>query len=240
MGKQLQSSFQEPHWQSQEHGYRGYQYDSYLPFDFSGSNAMVHGPFQKIEMLSTGGPAQEMTYHENLSCGTLDTKEQFASFQVPPVAVQNWESHRRPIGTGVLHQGSSQDRLSSKHQIELEEICLPSKTKIDEGLKSEKRSAENMEEGLVSLKSKSKKSARQAQSYQPIRKSRPPQRERFRYMGSMASHPSAGSPKESKTKGTEEQLTDIEIPSHSWWTLWLLNPRQGVILGVGLRHLPQR
>ena len=161
MGIQPQSSFQEPHWQSQEHGYRGYQYDSYLPFDCSGSNAMVHGPFQKIEMLSTGGPAQEMNYPENLSCGTLDTKEQFASLQVPPAAVQNGESHRRPIGRGVLHQGSSQDRLSSKHQIELEEICLPSKTKIDEGLKSEKRHAGNMEEGLVSLKSKSKKSASQ-------------------------------------------------------------------------------
>ena len=114
---------------------------------------MVHGPFQKIEMLSTGGPAQEITYPENLSCGTLDTKEQFASFQVPPVAVQNGESHGMPIGRGVLHQGSSQDRLSSKHQIELEEICLLSKTKIDEGLKSEKRNAEDMEEGLVSLKS---------------------------------------------------------------------------------------
>ena len=210
MSIQPQSSFQEPHWQSQEHGYRGYQYDSYLPFDCSGSNAMVHGPFQKIEMLSTGGPAQEMNYPENLSCGTLDTKEQFASLQVPPVAAQNGESHRSPIGRGVLHQGSSQDRLSSKHQIELEEICLPSKTKIDEGLKSEKRNTVNMEEGLVSLKSKSKKSASQPQSYQPIRESRPPQRERYRYMGSMASHPSAGSPKESKTKGTEEQLADIE------------------------------
>ena len=210
MGIQPQSSFQEPHWQSQEHGYRGYQYDSYLPFDCSGSNAMVHGPFQKIEMLSTGGPAQEMNYPENLSCGTLDTKEQFASLQVPPVAVQNGESHRSPIGRGVLHLGSSQDRISSKHQIELEEIFLPSKTKIDEGLKSEKRNAENMEEGLVSLKSKSKKSVSQPQSYQPIREPGPPQRERYRYMGSMASHRSAGSPKESKTKGTEEQLADIE------------------------------
>ena len=209
MGIQPQSSFQEPHWQSQELGYRGYQYDSYLPFDCSGSNAMVHGPFQKIEMLSTGGPAQEMNYPENLSCGTLDTKEQFASLQVPPVAVQNGESHRSPIGRGVLHLGSSQDRISSKHQIELEEIFLPSKTKI-EGLKSEKRNAENMEEGLVSLKSKSKKSVSQPQSYQPIREPRPPQRERYRYMGSMASHRSAGSPKESKTKGTEEQLADIE------------------------------
>ena len=111
---------------------------------------MVHDPFQKIEMLSTGGPAKEMTCPENLSCGTLDTKEQFASFQVPPVAVQNGESHRRPIGRGVLHQGSGQDRLSLKHEIELEETCLPSKTKIDKGLKSEKRNAENMEEGLVS------------------------------------------------------------------------------------------
>ena len=71
-----------------------------------------------------------------------------------------------------------------------------------------------MEEGLVSQKSKSKKSASelpsQPQSYLPIRESRQPQRERYRYMGSMASHPSAGSPKESKTKGTEEQLADIE------------------------------
>ena len=211
-GIQPKSSFQEPHWQSQEQliGYRDYQHNSYLPFDFSGSNAMVHGPFQKIEMLSTGGPAQEITYPENLSCGTLGTKEQFASFWVPPVAVQNGESHGMPIGRGVLHQGSSQDRLSSKHQIELEEICLPSKTKIDEGLKSEKRNAENMEAGLVSLKSKSKKSTTQPQSYQPVRESRPPQRERYRYIGSMASHPSAGNPKESKTKGTEEQLTDIE------------------------------
>ena len=212
MGIQPKSSFQEPHWQSQEQliGYRGYQHNSYLPFDFSGSKAMVHGPFQKIGMLSTGGPAQEITYPENLSCGTLDTKEQFASIQVPPVAVQNGESHGMPIGRGVLHQGSSQDRLSSKHQIELEEICLPSKTKIDEGLKLEKRNAEDMEEGLVSLKSKSKKSASQPQSYQAIRESRPPQRERYRYMGSMASHPSAGSPKEIKTKGTMEQLADIE------------------------------
>ena len=70
-------------------------------------------------------------------------------------------SHRRPIGRGVLHQGFGQDRLSLKHQIELEEICLPSKTKIDKGLKSEKRYTENMEEGLVSLKSMSKKSARE-------------------------------------------------------------------------------
>ena len=214
MGIQPQSSFQERHWQSQEQfiGYRGYQHDSYFPFDCSGSNAMVHGPFQKIEMLSTGGPAQEMTCAENISCGSLDTKEQFTSIQVPPVAVQNEEPHRMPIGRGrgVLHQGSSHDKLSSKHQIELEEICLPSKTKIDEGLKSEKRNAENMEEGLVSLKSKSKKSPSQPQSYQPIRESRPPQRERYRYMGSMASHQSAGSPKESKTKGTEEQLADIE------------------------------
>ena len=71
---------------------------------------MVHGPFQKIEMLSMGGPAQEVTCPENLSCGTLDTKEQFASFQVPPVAVQNGESNRRLIGRGVLHQGSGQDK----------------------------------------------------------------------------------------------------------------------------------
>ena len=175
---------------------------------------MVHGPFQKIEMLSTSGPAQEMTCPENLSFVTLDTKEQFASFQVPPVAVQNGESHRRPISIGVYHQGSGQDKLSSKHQIELEEICLPSKTKIEKGLESEIRNAENMEEGLVTLKSKYKKSASelpsQPQSYQPIRELRPPQRERYRYMGSMASHPSAGSPKESKTTGTEEQLAEIE------------------------------
>ena len=71
-----------------------------------------------------------------------------------------------------------------------------------------------MEEGLVSLKSKSKKSAcelpSQPQSYQPIRESRPPQRERYRYMVSMASHPSVGSPEESKTTGTEERLAEIE------------------------------
>ena len=96
MDIQPQSSFQEPHWLNQEQfiGYRGYQYDSYLPFDFSGSNAIiVHGPIHKIATLSTDGPAQEMICPENLSLGTLDTKEQFASFQVPPVAVQNGKSH---------------------------------------------------------------------------------------------------------------------------------------------------
>ena len=53
----------------------------------------MHGPIHKIETLSTDGPAQEMICPENLSLGTLDTKEQSASFQVPPVAVQNGKSH---------------------------------------------------------------------------------------------------------------------------------------------------
>ena len=95
---------------------------------------LVHSPFQKIEMLSTGGPAQEMTCPENLSCGTLNTKEQFTSFQVPPVAVQNGESHRRPIGRGVLHQGSGQGRLFSKHQACAGRDLSSEQNKKDKGL----------------------------------------------------------------------------------------------------------
>ena len=65
-------------------------------------------------------------------------KEQFVSFQVPPVAEQNGESRESQIGRGVLHQGSCHDSSYSEHQIEFEEICLPSKTKQDKGFKSEK------------------------------------------------------------------------------------------------------
>ena len=66
---------------------------------------MVHGPFQKKEMTSTGVSAlEELACLENLPCGTLDTKEQFTLFQVPPVAVQKWEFCRRQLGRGVLHR----------------------------------------------------------------------------------------------------------------------------------------
>ena len=96
-------SFQEPHWQSQEQfiSYRGSQDDSYSPFVFSWYNAMVHGPFKKKEMTSTGVSAlAEMVCLENLPCGTL----QFTLFQVPPVAVQKREFCGRQLGKGVLHQ----------------------------------------------------------------------------------------------------------------------------------------
>ena len=164
VGTQHLTSFPEPHLQSQGKfiSYRGSHDDTYSSFDFSGDNAMVHGPFQNGEMLSRGVPAlEEMACLENLPCDTLDMKEQFVSFQVPPVAEQNGESRESQIGRGVLHQGSCHDSSYSEHQIEFEEICLPSKTRQDKGLKSEKNIAKNKEEGLVSLKSKSRKSARE-------------------------------------------------------------------------------
>ena len=123
---------------------------------------MVHSPFQNGEMLSRSVPAlEEMACLENLSSDKLDTKEQFASFQVPPVAVQIREPRGSPKGRGVLHQGSCHDSSYSEHQIEFEEICLPSKTRQDKGLKSEKNIAKYKDEGLVSLKSKSRKSTRE-------------------------------------------------------------------------------
>ena len=164
VGTQHLTSFPEPHWQSQEKfiSYRGSHDDTYLSFDFSGDNAMVHGPFQNGEMLSRGVPAlEEMACLEHLPCDTLDRKEQFVSFQVPRVAEQNGKSRESQIGRGVLHQGSCHDSSYSEHQIEFEEICLPSKTRQDKGLKSEKKIAKNKEEGLVSLKNKSRKSARE-------------------------------------------------------------------------------
>ena len=164
VGTQHPTSFQEPHLQSQGKfiSYRGSHDDTYLSFDFSGDNAMVHGPFQNGEMLSRGVPAlEEMACLEHLPCDTLDMKEQFVSFQVPPMAEQNGESRESQIGKGVLHQGSCHDNSYSEHQIEFEEICLPSKTRRDKGLKSEKNIAKNKEEGLVSVKSKSRKSARE-------------------------------------------------------------------------------
>ena len=113
-------------------------------------------------MLSRGVPALgEMAFLQHEPCDTLDMKEQFVSFQVPPVAEQNGESRESQIGRGVLHQGSCHDSSYSEHQIEFEEICLPSKTKQDKGLMSEKNIAKNKEEGLKSLKSKTKKPARE-------------------------------------------------------------------------------
>ena len=164
VGTQHLTSFQEPHLQSQGKfiSYRGSHDDTYLSFDFSGDNAMVHGPFQNGEMLSRGVPAlEEMACLEHLPCDTLDRKEQFVSFQVPRVAEQNGKSRESQIGRGVLHQGSCHDSSYSEHQIELEEICLPSKTRQNKGLKSERIIAKNKEEGLVFLKSKSRKSARE-------------------------------------------------------------------------------
>ena len=58
MGTQHQSSFQEPG-QEQFISYRASQSNSYSPVDFSGETAIVQGPFQKIEMLSTGEPVLE-------------------------------------------------------------------------------------------------------------------------------------------------------------------------------------
>ena len=164
VGTQHLTSFPEPHWQSQGKflSYRGSHNDTLSSFDFSGDNAMVHGPFQNGEMLSRGVPAlEEMACLEHLPCDTLDMKEQFVSFQVPPVAEQNGESSESQIGRGVLHQGSCHDSSYSEHQTELEEICLPSKTRQNKGLKSERIIAKNKEEGLVFLKSKSRKSARE-------------------------------------------------------------------------------
>ena len=164
VGTQHLTSFPEPHWQS--HGkfinYRGSHDDTYSSFDFSGYNAMVHSPFQNVEMLSRGVPAlEEMAFLQHEPCDTLDMKEQFVSFQVPPLAEQNGESRESQIGRGVLHGGSCYDSSYSEHQIEFEEICLPSKTRQDKGLKSEKKIAKNKEEGLISLKTKSRKSARE-------------------------------------------------------------------------------
>ena len=164
VGTQHLTSFPEPHLQSQGKfiSYRGSQDATYSSFDFSGDNAMVHSPFQNGEMLSRGVPAlEEMACLEHLPCDTLDMKEQFVSFQVPPVAEQNGISRESQIGRGVLHQGSCHDSSYSEHQIELEEICLPSKTRQNKGLKSERIIAINKEEGLVFLKSKSMKSARE-------------------------------------------------------------------------------
>ena len=164
VGTQHLTSFPEPHWQSQGKflSYRGSHNDTLSSFDFSGDNAMVHGPFQNGEMLSRGVPAlEEMACLEHLPCDTLDMKEQFVSFQVPPVAEQNGESSESQIGRGGLHRGSCHDSSYSEHQIELEEICLPSKTRQNKGLKSERIIAINKEEGLVFLKSKSRKSARE-------------------------------------------------------------------------------
>ena len=164
VGTQHLTSFPEPHLQSQGKfiSYSGSHDATYSSFDFSGDNAMVHSPFQNGEMLSRGVPAlEEMTCLEHLPCDTLDMKEQFVSFQVPPVAEQNGESRKSQIGRGVLHQGSCHDSSYSEHQTELEEICLPSKTRQNKGLKSKRIIAKNKEEGLVFLKSKSRKSARE-------------------------------------------------------------------------------
>ena len=100
---------------------------------------MVRSPFQNGEMLSRGVPALEkMACLENLPCDTLGTKELSVFFQVLPRAVQNGEPRGSQIYRGVLHQGSCQDSSFSEHQIELEEICLPSKARQYIGLKSEK------------------------------------------------------------------------------------------------------
>ena len=117
MGSQHQSSFQEP-CQEQFISYRGSQEDSYSPFDFSGDDAMVHGLFQKIKMLSEDEPVlEEMTCPENLPCGRLDTTEQFVSLQVPPVAAQfNREPRRRQRGRYELYRGSRQVK-TVYHQI---------------------------------------------------------------------------------------------------------------------------
>ena len=113
---------------------------------------MVHGPFQNSEMLSRGVPAlDELGFFEHLPCDSLDMKEQYVLFQVPPVAEQNGEYRESQIGRGALHRGSCHDSSYSEHQIEFEEICLPSKTRQDKGLKSKKNFAKNKEEGLVSL-----------------------------------------------------------------------------------------
>ena len=106
VGTQHLTSYPEPHLQSQGKfiSYRGSHDDTYSSFDFSGDNAMVHGPFQNDEKLSRGVPAlEEMACLEHLPCDTLDMKEQFVSFQVPPVAEQNGESRESQIGRGVLH-----------------------------------------------------------------------------------------------------------------------------------------
>ena len=134
MGTQHLTSFPDPYWQSEEKfiRYRESHDENYYSVDFSGDNAMVHGPFQNGEMLSRGVSAlEEMACLKHLPCDTLDMKEQFVSFQVSPVAEQNGESRESQIGRGVLHQGSCHDSSYSEHQIEFEEICLPSKTRQD-------------------------------------------------------------------------------------------------------------
>ena len=99
---------------------RGSHYDTYSSFDFSGDNAMVHGRFQNGEMLSRGVPGlEEMGFLEHLPRDTLDMKEQFVSFQVPPVAEQNGESRESQIGRGVLHGGSCHDSSYSELQFRL-------------------------------------------------------------------------------------------------------------------------
>ena len=139
MGTQHQSTFQEPRWQCREQfiSNKGSQDDSYSLFDFSGDNAMVHGPFQRIKMLSEGEPAlEEMACPENLPCGTLDTTEQFVSFQVPSVAARNREPRGRQRGRYALYRGSRQESISSDHQVDLEMISRLSETSLKEGLYS--------------------------------------------------------------------------------------------------------
>ena len=67
------------------------------------------------------------------------------------MADQNGENRESQIGRGALHRGSCHDSSYSEHQIEFEEICLPTKTRQDKGLRSKKNFAKNKEEGLVSL-----------------------------------------------------------------------------------------
>ena len=98
---------------------------------------MVHGPFQRIKMLSEGEPAlEEMACPENLPCGTLDTTEQFVSFQVPSVAARNREPRGRQRGRYALYRGSRQESISSDHQVDLEMISRLSETSLKEGLYS--------------------------------------------------------------------------------------------------------
>ena len=63
------------------------------------------------------------------------------------MAVQNGESRKSQIGRGVLHQGSCHDSSYSEHQVVFEKICLPSKTRQDKGLKSEKNIAKEKGRG---------------------------------------------------------------------------------------------
>ena len=116
---------------------------------------MVHSLLQKIGMLSTGEQTlDEMACLKNLPCGTLNTRKQFVSFQVSPVALPYRESNKRKIGRGVLQRCSCQDSSYAEHQIELENICLLSQTGLDTGHKSKKMIAESMDEGIASLENK--------------------------------------------------------------------------------------